>query len=119
MWLLSIVTLGIYGLVVHYRINRELQEFGVEVDPTKAALAMFPGGIVAIPYLVTTFRTGERVAVAQEAMGLEPTARGVLAAVGSIFFMVNIPYLQSELNRVWEASTPSTVRSTASEGIPR
>lgn len=102
-WLLTIVTLGIYLVVHHWTINRELRDFGVEVDPVKATLAVFPGGVVVVPYLVTVHRTGIRIAVAQETVGLTASIRPALGTVASPFAALHIPYLQSELNRVWHA----------------
>lgn len=102
-WLLTIVTLGVYGVVHHWLINRELRDFGVDVDPTKAALAMFPGGLVVVPYLVTVHRTGERIGVAQETIGLPPSVQPVVGTIASPFAALHIPYLQSELNRAWRA----------------
>lgn len=102
-WLLAIVTLGVYLVVHHWTINRELRDFGVEVDPTKAALAVFPGGLVVVPYLVTVHHTGARIGVAQETVGLTPSIQPGLGTVVSLFAAAQVPYLQSELNRVWRA----------------
>ncbi|MCP3933737.1 MAG: DUF4234 domain-containing protein [Actinomycetia bacterium] len=106
-WLLGVVTFGIHAAFQHFRVNRELREFGIEVDPTKALLAFFPGGLVVVPYLITHYRTGERIAVAQETVGLTPTAQPELSALASIFALLHIPYQQTELNRVWAADTGS------------
>lgn len=102
-WVLTIVTLGVYAAVHHWTVNRELRDFGVDVDPVKATLAVFPGGLVLVPYLVTVHRTGARIGVAQETVGLTPSVQPGLGTVASIFAAVHIPYLQSELNRVWRA----------------
>ena len=102
-WLLAIVTLGVYLVAHHWTINRELRDFGVEVDPTRAALAVFPGGLVVVPYLVTVHRTGARIGVAQETVGLAPSIQPGLGTVVSLFAAAQVPYLQSELNRVWRA----------------
>lgn len=102
-WLLAIVTLGVYLVVHHWTINRELRDFGVEVDPTKAALAVFPGGLVVVPYLVTVHHTGARIGVAQETVGLTPSIQPGLGTAVSLFAAAQVPYLQSELNRVWRA----------------
>ncbi len=106
-WVLGIVTLGIHAAFQHFRINRELRDFGIEVDPAKALLAFFPGGLILIPYLVTHYRTGERIAVAQETVGLAPTAQPELSALACLFALLHIPYQQSELNRVWAVDLES------------
>ena len=30
------MTAGIYGIVHHYRLNRKLRDFGLDVDPVKS-----------------------------------------------------------------------------------
>ena len=100
-WGLSVITLGVYAAVRHFRINRELQDFGIEVDPAKALLAFFPGGLILIPYLITNYRTGQRIAVAQETVGLIPTASAELSALASLVALLHVPYQQAELNRAW------------------
>ena len=65
--LLPFVTLGIYHLVWWYRINRELRDYGkakgydLGQNPTNSVLALFPGGIIIIPALVTYWRGTKRV----------------------------------------------------------
>ncbi len=100
-WALALVTFGIYAAFQHYRVNRELRDFGVDVDPVKALLAFFPGGLVLVPYLVTNYRTGERIAVAQETVGLTATSKPEISALASLVALLQVPYQQAELNRAW------------------
>ena len=57
--LLPIITLGIYHLVWWYKINKELKAYGeakgfdLGQNPTNSLLALFPGGIIVIPALVS------------------------------------------------------------------
>jgi hypothetical protein len=103
MWVLSVLTFGIFAAVRHYQINRELRDFGIDVHPVNALLAFFPGGLVLAPYLITNFRTSERIAVAQETTGLPPTVRPELSTLASLLVFAHVPYQQTELNRAWEA----------------
>ncbi len=99
-WLLAIGTLGVYAVRHHHLINRELRDFGVEVRPALSALALFPGAVLVVPALVTLWRTARRIGVAQEIVGLVPTAdplRASAAIVAGLF----VPYHQREANRVW------------------
>jgi len=107
--LLPIVTLGIYHLVWWYRINRELRDYGrakgydLGQNPTNSLLALFPGGLIVVPALVTYWRGVKRVIGASRLNGQEPV-NGWIA----IILFVLIPfalwaYLQVALNRVWEA----------------
>lgn len=102
-WLLSIVTLGVYAAARHYRINRELSEFGVEVDPTRALLAFAPGGLVVVPLLITVYRTAGRIRVAQETAGLPPTIDPGLSAALALCSLAHTPGQQAALNEVWRA----------------
>ena len=76
--LLPIVTLGIYHLVWWYRINRELRDYGkakgydLGQNPTNSVLALFPGGIIIVPALITYWRGIKRVMGASRLGGKEP-----------------------------------------------
>lgn len=102
-WALVVVTLGLFAVVVHYRTNRELRDFGLDVRPGLSLLAFFPGVLVAVPYLVSVNRTAERIGVAQETAGLVPSIRPTGCTVLSVLVLLHIPYQQSELNRAWRA----------------
>lgn len=105
--LLPIVTLGIYHLVWWYRINRELRDFGrarghdLGQNPTNSLLALFPGGLILIPALVSYWRGTERVQGASKIAGGEP----VSGWIALILYLVLSPgfwaYLQVSLNEVW------------------
>jgi hypothetical protein len=102
-WLLSAVTLGIYYLVWWYKINREVRDFdpSIEVSPGTATLAVSVGSLVVVPPIVSTVRTGERIASAQRSAGLPPTCSGALGFLLSLVFGVNVIYYQAKLNEVW------------------
>ena len=107
-WGLAIITFGVYAAINHFRVNRELRDFGIDVDPTKALLAFFPGVLILVPYLITAYRTGERIAVAQETVGLDPTSSPERSALSSLLLFLQIPYQQDQLNRVWAAENKGT-----------
>jgi Domain of unknown function (DUF4234) len=106
--LLPIVTLGIYHLVWWYRINRELRDYGYAKEqdlgqnPTNSLLALFPGGIVIVPALITYWNGFKRVQAASGLAGRE-RANGWIAL---ILYLVLAPafwaYVQVSLNEVWE-----------------
>ena len=101
-WLLALLTLGVYGVVHHYVVNRELRDYGVEANPIRSVLALFPGGLVLVPPFITLWRTSDRIGVAQETAGLEPSTSGPLGAIAILLWLF-APYHQRELNRVWLA----------------
>ena len=117
-WLLSVVTLGVYAAVRHHRVNRELRDFGIDVDPAKALLAFFPGALLGIPYLVTVHRTASRIRVAQETAGLAPTIEPAVSTLLSILVFCHIPCEQATLNAVWRADAGAHRRPVPSGPRP-
>jgi Domain of unknown function (DUF4234) len=107
--LLPIVTLGIYHVVWWYRVNRELRDFGrargydLGQNPTASLLAVFPGGLVVVPALVSYWRGTRRMQAAARVGGREPL-NGWIALI--LFVLISIAlwgYMQSELNKLWRA----------------
>jgi hypothetical protein len=106
--LLPIITLGIYHLVWWYKINKELKAYGeakgydLGQNPTASLLALFPGGIIVIPALVSYWRGTKRVQGASKIAGREP----VSGWISLILYLLLAPafwaYLQVSLNHVWE-----------------
>jgi hypothetical protein len=117
--LLPIVTLGIYHLVWWYRINRELRDYGrargydLGQEPTNSLLALFPGGLIIVPAIVTYWRGTKRVQGAAKIAGKEPV-NGWIALI--LYLVVSIgfwAYLQWSLNQVWEAEAEQLPGGTA------
>jgi Domain of unknown function (DUF4234) len=107
--LLPIITLGIYHLVWWYRINRELRDYGktkgydLGQNPTNSVLALFPGGIIIVPALVTYWRGTKRVMGASRLASQEPL-NGWIAILLYVFIAPALwAYIQVELNEVWQA----------------
>ena len=115
-WLLSIITLGIYGLVWWYKINRELRDYSAgkgqpfENDPALSLLALFPGGLIIVPPFVTNWTTPSRVARAQTMSGSTYTVNPVISLLLWLFvFSTHIVYLQYALNSLWRAASDEVV----------
>ena len=108
--LLPIITFGIYHLVWWYRINRELRDYGHAIDrdlgqsPASSTLAVFPGGLIVVPALVSYWRGVQRVQEAARASGTEP----INGWIALMLFIVITPalwaYIQVSLNSVWSSS---------------
>jgi hypothetical protein len=106
--LLPIITLGIYHLVWWYKINKELKEYGeakgydLGQSPANSTLALFPGGIIIIPALITYWRGTKRIMGAAKIAGKEP----VNGWISIILYVLIAPafwaYLQVSLNHIWE-----------------
>ncbi|SRR6266498_987142 len=105
-FLLSLITLGIYYLVWYYKTNRELRDVaGVDVSPGVALLAISLGGILIVPPFVSTWRFFKRIRQAQEAAGvahpISHVTGFILYLVALILLPVETPYAQHHLNRLW------------------
>ncbi|HVO53910.1 MAG TPA: DUF4234 domain-containing protein [Solirubrobacterales bacterium] len=106
--LLPLITLGIYHLVWWYKINKELKGFGeakgydLGQNPTNSVLALFPGGIIIVPALITYWRGTKRIMGAANIAGREP----VNGWISVILYLLIAPafwaYLQNSLNHIWE-----------------
>jgi hypothetical protein len=105
-WLVwPLITLGIYHLVWWYKINDEARKLDprIEVDPVLSLLALFPGGIIIVPALVSVYRTGVRLRRMQAAAGQAPTALPIVGLLLAFVFTLYSLYYQVLLNQVWDA----------------
>jgi len=103
-WLLALVTIGVYYLVWYYKINKEARDYlgDQTIQPVISLLAVLFGWILLfIPPLVSTFNTGKRIRRMQERAGISDT---ISPGIGLLLFLVarlDMPYLQEHLNRIW------------------
>jgi hypothetical protein len=70
-FLLILVTLGIYYLVWYYKTNRELADYGVGDSPGISLLAVTLGSFLVIPPFVSMWRYFRRIGEAQTRAGLD------------------------------------------------
>lgn len=98
-WLLVLVTFGIYGLYWWYKANEEVNRYdpSIEVNPTLSVLALF----VPIANLVTIYRTGARIGQAQANQTGNAGASGILGLLLALLLALDFPYYQSNLNQLW------------------
>jgi hypothetical protein len=107
--LLPFITLGIYHLVWWYRINREMRDLGHDrgVDlgqsPTNSLLALFPGGLIIVPALVSYWRGTKRVMATGGIAGTEPVNGWIALILYIVLFPAFAAYLQVSLNHAWVA----------------
>ena len=116
-WVLSLVTLGVYGVVYWYKINREMRDASASLgrplnnNPWLAVLAVTLGGLVIVPAILSVIHTARRVRAMEqlvapggEWMGPSSPLTVVLALIWGFHTIL----LQSYLNRVWDiAAAPS------------
>jgi hypothetical protein len=101
---LAVITLGIYYVVWWYKINNEMNNLGIQCNPTSSVLAITIGGIVIVPPFISYYTTADRIRQAQERTNASERIIPVLALL--LLVVVNIfaaPYYQSQLNKAWDA----------------
>jgi hypothetical protein len=125
--LLPIITLGIYHLVWWYKINKEMKAYGeakgfdLGQNPTNSVLALFPGGLIIVPALMTYWRGTKRVQGTAKVAGKEPVNGWLVLVLYLIISIGMFAYLQSSLNKVWEAEAealPGQDAPPVSEEMP-
>lgn len=103
-FLLALVTLGVYHYVWYYRINNELRNNGQQNEPTVALLAILLGGVLIVPPFVSYYRTARRIRDAQVATGATERMVPVLGMI--LWFVIGGftgVYYQSQVNKAWDA----------------
>jgi hypothetical protein len=107
--LLPIVTFGIYHLVWWYRINRELRDYGrakgydLGRSPANSTLALFPGGLIIVPALITYWRGTKRIQGAARIGGQEPLSGWIAVILYVVLAPAFSAYLQMALNDLWRS----------------
>jgi hypothetical protein len=104
-FLLILVTLGIYYLVWYYKTNRELASYGVGDSPMTSVVAITIGGFLIVPPFVSEWRFFRRIGEAQQKAGLDHRISHVTGFVLYLLALVLLPfeavYAQYHLNRLW------------------
>ena len=121
---LMLITLGIYGFVWWYKINREMVDLGrvYQVDglgdnPTTSLLAFVPGFLLIVPPYVSLYNGWQRGKRAQELILGRSEMNGWIFVVLLLFIAIAAyPYMQSEMNKVWEALRNSGVAGQIPQG---
>jgi hypothetical protein len=103
-WLLSLVTFGIYQLWWYYEVNRELRDYDerIHVQPGVALMAQLFGWILLVPPIVSYVKTGGRIAQAQRLAGSTERCSGLVGLLLSLIGFGSV-YYQSQINKVWDA----------------
>ncbi|MGH2961805.1 MAG: DUF4234 domain-containing protein [Solirubrobacterales bacterium] len=131
---LTLITLGIYGLYWWYQVNREMVDLGkarnaegLGDNPTTSLLAFFPGGLIIVPALMSLYNGTQRMKRAQEiTTGATPTLNGWIIVILLILGLsiVGYGYMQAELNKAWRTlpgaavepgAAPSQIEQPAAE----
>ena len=102
-WLVwPILTLGIYHFVWYYKIHNEMLRLDPRqpIKPAGSLLTILFGWIIVVPPFVSYFNTGNRIATAQRAVGLAPTANPWIGFILLFIFGLTPLYYQFELDKI-------------------
>jgi hypothetical protein len=93
--LLIIVTLGIYGIVYYYKVNKELADLGkargtdeLGTNPMTSVLAVTLGALIIVPALVSQYNTWKRQEAARKMFGV---TEGMDAGLGFVLALFISP----------------------------
>jgi len=106
-WLLGIVTLGIYPLVYWYKIHVELGQFDPrrEVKPVFELMSVWLLAFTIVLPVLSILHLAERIRNAQTAVGLTEDCSGGLGILFAILSGTHVIYFQSKLNQVIAANS--------------
>ena len=123
--LLSLITLGIYGIFWWYFINREMADLGranrvpeLGDNPIMSVVAVTIGALVIVPPFVSLWRTCKRIETAQNRVLGSNNFSPILAFVLGVIPILNFIawyLMQSNLNQVW---TRGAVSAPAPVAVP-
>jgi len=126
-WLgLPLITLGIYPLVWHYKVNNEARRYLRDntIRPGISLLAITLGAILIVPPFVSVYRTCSRIKRMEEQAGITSQIEPVLGLLLVFVFGLNSLYMQSHLNSIWDAhlrlgqATPAITPAGAIAALP-
>jgi hypothetical protein len=119
-WGLSIITIGIYGLVWYYKINDEARRYlrDESIRPGVSVLAIIPGALILVPPFVSIYRTGQRINRMEEKAGVQRLLEPIIGLIAALFYSLHMPYYQLHLNGVWDASVGLAALPPPAPGAP-
>lgn len=122
--LLSIITLGIYGLVWYYNTNKELAEIGrargtseLGDSPGTSVIAVTFGALIIIPALVSRWNTWQRQHKAAVLLGREDVAFSPVAGFILDFFIIGSILFQNGQNKILEVQAQLPAGAPAAEQL--
>ncbi len=106
-WLLGLVTLGIYPLVYWYKVHVELGQFDPrrEVRPVFELMSVWLLAITIVLPILSILHLAERIRNAQTAVGLAEDCSGGLGLLFAFLSGTHVIYYQSKLNQVIAANS--------------
>ena len=118
---LSLVTLGIYFFYWYYTVNDELKRYERDdtISPMRSLMAVLFGWIIIVPPFIAVYNTATHIRSAEQRAGVQQQIEPVLVLVFQIVFaLVNPPYMQDHLNRIWDRGVGPAPLPGATGALP-
>ena len=118
---LSLITIGIYFFYWYYKVNDELRRFEHDdsISPVRSLMAMLFGWIIIVPPFIAIWNTANHIQAAEQRAGVMQQIEPVLVLVFQIVFsLVNPPYMQDHLNRIWDRGAAAPPPDDARDALP-
>jgi hypothetical protein len=105
-WLLTLATLGIYGLVYWYKIHAELLEFDRRrhISPVFELMSVFLLTWTIILPFMSIGSLAQKIRIAQSTAGLEQSCSGTRGSLLALLFGAHVIYYQRKLNEIIAAN---------------
>jgi hypothetical protein len=100
-------------------VNDELRRFEHDesLSPTRSLMAMLFGWIIIVPPFIAIWNTANHIQGAERRAGVLQQIEPVLVLVFQIVFsLVNPPYMQDHMNRIWDRGTAPPPLSGGPDG---
>ncbi len=107
LWILTFLTLGIWGIVWWYQVNRELRDYSEAVArpfgnvPVAATVCALLYWVAFWPGMISVFVTARRVRTVQDWVEAPGRAAPIVAALLFPLLFAHTWYLQRALNDAW------------------
>ena len=112
---LTLVTLGIYGFVWYYKVNKEMAELGrakrtedLGTSPGTSLAAVLVGWLIIVPPFVSIYKTCGRLNAGERLTSLKGMEGGLLFLLWIFVSPVAYYIFQSNLNKVLQAQAGIT-----------
>ena len=93
---------------------RQRQGHDLGQNPTNSLLALFPGGLILVPALISYYNGVKRVQAAAGLTGKEPPNGWIALALYVLLAPALWAYLQVSLNEVWAYESGNAARDASS-----
>jgi hypothetical protein len=105
-WLLTLATLGSYGLIYWYKIHSELRDFDQRrhISPVFELMSIFLMAWTIILPFMSIGSLAQKIRIAQSTAGLQQNCSGTRGSLLAVLFGTHVVYYQRKLNEIIAAN---------------